>query len=208
MIFSNYNRLTKFVYSLSVTSAEIMTSSLPGVAGFSYIFVLMERIDGSSILGADSKNFSLMLSNQTRLDNASCCVHGAVCGGRLPFRSYYTFLEEGLESQAVEFLSASNATMYIAVAIHECNSVPKKTRESNYRYAMFLQTLSQNLSVIAFPSGSVSVRVTSDVQLGRAVQDGIESDMALCDSIAFPLALLIFAVLLFLLLVKFLMFGR
>jgi uncharacterized membrane protein YdfJ with MMPL/SSD domain len=154
----------------------------PGTAGYAELIVLVQRANGASIVGEELRNFTFAL--QSLFNNTWNCSGGEACS-KLPFVSYFTLVDLNLTEAAKLFVSPQKDATYIMM---EMRDYVEKIAD----YAHFLSPELPKLVAGHFPAGDVTARLTGEPVLDQDVQDCIESDMLLCDGIAFPVALLIF----------------
>lgn len=134
------------------------------------VIVLLQRINGGAILGSDTGNFTAALGQDTG---------GYDCTSQ---ESYYSLAAVGLQAAAAAHVSAAGDATYIMLECYEDADV----------YVPALQDTLRSLTARYFGNGATRVLLTGEPVLDRDLQSGIESDMLLCDGIAFPTALLVF----------------
>jgi uncharacterized membrane protein YdfJ with MMPL/SSD domain len=148
-----------------------------GDGGYKAFIVLLTSKGGQPLSNTSVADFTFAL--QSQYTNYECTCQP------IPFFSAATLIQSNLTAFAEEFFTPARTATFIMMQWFDCGCDEGK-------YGLFLQNLVDQLTAQYFPNGNTTVQVTGEPILDQAVQDEIESDMLLCDGIAFPLALLIF----------------
>eukprot|EP00048_Salpingoeca_helianthica_P017415 m.237109 g.237109 ORF g.237109 m.237109 type:complete len:844 (-) comp20941_c0_seq1:46-2577(-) len=162
----------------AVKALEALMTYFPGDGGYKTFIVLLTSNTGQPLSNTSVLGFSSALESQ--YGNYYCR-----CFTPLSFLSASSLTELGLSAVAQQFITPSLTSTFIMIQWLGCGC-------DDAEYGQFLQNIVTPLAGQYFPNGNTTVSVTGESILDKAVEDGVESDMLLCDGISFPLALLIF----------------
>eukprot|EP00052_Salpingoeca_macrocollata_P014159 m.110734 g.110734 ORF g.110734 m.110734 type:complete len:873 (+) comp19202_c0_seq2:701-3319(+) len=163
------------------------TALFPAEAHSTELVVLLQSVDGSSVLTPSTEAFTLAL-------NKSLCEYSPPYVAAADFESYYTLPLQNLGILAQQTVAADNLSTIILISAHI--AVPLETQPQDLDFSDFARDTVQSLADQFLDSSKISARITGMLLFARDVQTGSEHDLLVMDGIAFPVAMLVLGVVL------------
>lgn len=171
-------------------SAEsLLTKFWPKLASETPIICVMDRVDGSSILGNDTRDFQVALY-QDLLDYPDEDLLDE--SGILGYYIFTAILPELTDYAQQNFVcggACNGSSTLMVIPVKSGLGLTPATRN----LVKYLHNHVANYTATYFPDKSVNVRLTGDLVFGVDVEKGTERDLVLMDGVAFPIALMMLA---------------